>query len=120
MIDDPTAGQALGGPVERNTNPQSTLPGMCAWSSSGAPGDALTVQVDAGGQEKYDFDRAKLPVRDLEGVGDEAFAFVSPAGFVQLGMMKNGTYVTIVLQLQNDPDRLQRAADLAQAIAARF
>jgi hypothetical protein len=57
-------------------------------------------------------------VRDLEGVGDEAFAFVSPAGFVQLGMMKDGTYVTIVLQLQNSPNRLQRTADLAQAIAA--
>ncbi len=119
-IDDAVVAQALEGPVTRDTNPQSALPGMCAWRSNGVPGDGLTVQVDDGGQEKYDFDHSNLPVHDLQGVGDEAFAFVSPAGFVQLGMMKGGTYVTIVLGLQNGRDRLKRAVDLASTIAARL
>jgi len=119
-IDDAMAAQALNGPVTRDTNLQSSLPGLCTWRSKGTPGDGLTVQVDAGGQDKYDFDRSKLPVRDLHDVGDEAFAFASPAGFVQLGMMKGGVYVTMVLQLQNGQDRLERAVALAQAIAARM
>jgi len=119
-IDDSLAAQALNGPVKRDTNPQSSLPGLCTWRSTGTPGDSLTVQVDAGGQDKYDFYLSRLPVRDLRAVGDTAFAFVSPAGFVQIGMMKGGVYVSLVLQLQNDQDRLQRATELAQAIAARM
>ena len=120
VIDDALAETALGGAVERNTNPQSALPGMCAWRSISTPGDGLTVAVDAGGEDKYNFDRSNLQVRDLAGVGDQAFAFVSPAGFVQLGMMKGATYITIVLELQNSRDRLQRAEDLARAIAGRL
>ena len=118
VIDDSMAAQALEGPGTRDTNPQSALPGMCAWRSNDVPGDGLTVQVDDGGQEKYDFDRSNLPEHDLQGVGDEAFAFVSPAGFVQLGMMTGGIYVSIVLGLQKGDDRLKRAVDLARAIAA--
>ena len=115
-IDDATAAQALGGPVQRNSGPG--LPGMCSWRSTATPGDALTVQVEDGGQAKYDFDHGNLRVHDLSGVGDEAFGFASPAGFVQLGMMKGGTYVTIVLQRQNTSDIAQRAVELAKAIAA--
>jgi len=120
VIDDALAAQALKGRVKRDTNPQSSLPGLCDWRSLVTPGDGLTVRVDEGGQGKYAFDRAKLPVRDIQGVGDMAFVFVSPAGFVQLGMMKAGIYVTIVLQLQNAKDRLQRATEFAQAVAARM
>ena len=119
-IDDALAAQALKGPVKRDANPQSSLPGLCDWRSLSTPGDALTVRIDAGGRGKYDFDRAKLPVHDIQGVGDTAFAFVSPAGFVQIGMMKAGSYVTFVLQLQNGKDRLQRATEFAQQVAARM
>ena len=119
-IDDPLAAQALNAPVKRDTNPQSSLPGLCSWRSLGTPGDALTVRVDDGGADKYDFDRAKLPVHDLQGVGDKGFAFVSPAGFVQIGMMRAGTYVTIVLMLQKGADRLQRATDFAKVVAAKM
>ena len=120
VIDDAVVEKVLGGAVERNTNPQSALPGMCAWRSMSTPGDGLTVAVDAGGEDKYNFDHSNLQVRDLVGVGDQAFAFVSPAGFVQLGMMRGATYITIVLELQNSRDRLQRAEDLARFIAGRL
>ncbi|HLJ20878.1 MAG TPA: hypothetical protein VKU84_11800 [Stellaceae bacterium] len=116
--DDALAAQALKASVKRN--PPSGIPGQCSWRSLGTAGDALTVQIDEGGEGKYDFDHSKLPVRDLQGVGGKAFAFVSPAGFVQIGMMSAGSYVTIVLMLQNGSDRLQRASDLAKAIAARM
>jgi hypothetical protein len=119
-MEDALAAQALEGPVRRDTNPQSAMPGLCMWRSTAVPGDALTVREDAGGPDKYDFDRSRLPVHDLRGVGDKAFAFVSPAGFVQMGMMKSGIYVTLVLQLQHGQDRLERATQLAQAIAARM
>lgn len=120
VMDNPLAEQALKGPVRRDTNPQSSLPGLCAWRSASTAGDALTIRVDAGGESKFVFDRSKLPVRDLTGVGDKAFFFVSPAGFVQIGMMSGGDYVTIVLMLQNGADRLQRSTELAKAIAARM
>jgi hypothetical protein len=56
----------------------------------------------------------------LPGVSDDAFAFNSLAGFVQLGLFKGGTYVTIVLQLQNDPALLEKAKALAAYIAGRM
>jgi len=118
VIDDATAAAALGGAVERNGGPG--IAGMCSWRATQTPGDALTVQVDAGGQEKFDFDHGSLPVHDLSGVGDAAFAFASPAGFVQLGMMKGGTYVTILLQRQATGGLVERAAVLAQTIASRM
>jgi hypothetical protein len=56
----------------------------------------------------------------LPGVGEDAFALSSVAGFVQLGLLKSGTYVTLVLQLQNDPRRLDKAKALAVHIAGRM
>lgn len=120
VMDDATVSAAFGAAAWRDRNPQSLLPGLCEWRSKGVAGDGLTIQVDDGGQDKYDFDRAKLPVNDIAGVGDAAFAFVSPAGFVQLGMMKGGIYVAIILQVQNAPDVLDRAEALARAIAGRM
>ena len=76
--------------------------------------------MDDGGQEKFAFDRGRLTTVALPGVGEDAFAFNSVAGFVQLGLLKSGTYVTIVLQLQNDPARLEKAKALAASIARRM
>src|SRR5579859_3569580 len=118
LTDDALAAEALKGPVKRDA--PSGLPGLCSWRSLRTAGDALTVQIDAGGDDKFDLDHAKLRVRDLQGVGDRAFAFVSPAGFVQVGMMRAGTYVTLVLMLQQGTDRLERATALAKAIAQRM
>jgi hypothetical protein len=120
VISDADAASALDGPAERDTNPQSQLPGMCAWRSATVPGDALTVAEDAGGQQKFNFDRDRVSGAPLLGAGDAAFAFTSPAGFVQLGMMAKGRYVTLVLQLQGDDNRLARAEQLAQLIASRL
>ncbi len=108
---------ALGGPAARA--PGGTVNG-CAWRSAAVAGDGVTIQVDDGGQEKFAFDRGRLTTVALPGVGDDAFAFNSVAGFVQLGLMKGGTYVTLVLQLQNDPGRLDKAKALAAYIAGRM
>ena len=105
---------ALGGPAPRARG--GTTNG-CAWRSAAKAGDAVTIQVDDGGREKFLFDRGRLQTVALPGVGDDAFAFSSQAGFVQLGLLKNGTYVTIVLQRQDDPDRLGKARTLATFIA---
>jgi hypothetical protein len=120
VLDDNDAARALDGPVQRDTNPQSELPGTCAWRSATIAGDALTVTEEAGGQSKYDFDRERMAAAALDGTGEAAFAFESPAGFVQLGMLAGGRYVSILLQLQNDPQRLARAVALAQTIAGRL
>jgi hypothetical protein len=108
---------ALGGPAVRA--PGGTV-GGCAWRSSSVAGDGVTIQVDDGGQEKFTFDRGRLTTVALRGVGDDAFAFNSLAGFVQLGLLKNGSYVTIVLQRQDDPGRLDKAKGLAAFIAGRM
>jgi hypothetical protein len=108
---------ALGGPAR--PAPGGTANG-CAWRSSSIAGDGVTVQVNDGGQEKFAFDRGRLATVALPGVSDDAFAFNSLAGFVQLGLFKGGTYVTIVLQLQNDPALLEKAKALAAYIAGRM
>jgi hypothetical protein len=108
---------ALGGPA--TPVPGGTVNG-CAWRSTLVAGDGVTIQVDDGGQEKFAFDRGRLTTVALRGVGEDAFAFSSVAGFVQLGLLKNGTYVTLVLQLQNDPRRLDKAKALAMHIVGRM
>ena len=117
VIDQSQIEAALGGPAARA--PGGTTNG-CAWRSASVAGDGVTIQVDDGGQEKFAFDRGRLTTVALPGVGDDAFAFNSVAGFVQLGLMKDGTYVTMVLQLQNDPGRLDKAKALAAYVAGRM
>ena len=117
LIDPSAIEAALGGPATRA--PGGTVNG-CAWRSALVAGDGVTIQVDDGGQEKFAFDRGRLTTVALPGVGEDAFAFSSVAGFVQLGLLKHGTYVTMVLQLQNDSNRLERAKALAERIAGRM
>ena len=56
----------------------------------------------------------------LPGIGDEAFGFVSLAGFVQINLAKNNRYAAITLQSQRDPAKMETAKTLARKIAGRL
>jgi hypothetical protein len=92
--------------------PQRDRVGGCFWQSMG--GDSLTVQAFDTGRQGFDaakshaFNTVALPA-----IGDEAFGFVSMAGFVQISLIKNSHYVAITLQSQRDPNKLETAKTLA-------
>lgn len=109
---------ALGGPAGPA---QADRIGGCAWHALAAAGDGVTIQPKEGGRSQFDFDRGRLPSAvPLSGLGDAAFAFASPAGFVQLNLLKGDRYVVIMLQRQNDPRRLETAKTLGAEIAGRL
>jgi len=108
---------ALGGPVadlRRSGN-------SCYYGSKTVAGDGVTLQLIEGGRSKFDFDRGRIQrAVGLSGIGDDAFAFVSQAGFVQLYFLKGAGYATVTLQNSRDANRLESAKALARKIAARL
>jgi hypothetical protein len=84
-------------------------------------GNSLTVQAFNTG--RIGFDAAKSRTFNtvaLPGIGDDAFGFVSLAGFVQISLIKNNHYVAITLQNQRNPVQLETAKALATKIANRL
>lgn len=108
---------ALGGPVadlRRNGN-------SCYYGSKSVAGDGVTLQLIEGGRSKFDFDRGRVQrAVGISGIGDDAFAFVSQAGFVQIYFIKGVGYAAITLQKSRDANRLESAKALARKIAARL
>jgi hypothetical protein len=101
--------------------PQRDQVGGCSWPSLSVPGDGLTVQVIGTGRAGFDAAKKRTSgAVALPGVGDDAFVFVSQAGFVQVGIVKHGRYVSFSLQSQRDAMRLDKAKTLAASIAARL
>jgi hypothetical protein len=99
--------------------PQRDRVGGCFWQSMG--GNSLTVQAFNTG--RIGFDAAKSRTFNtvaLPGIGDDAFGFVSLAGFVQISLIKNNHYVAITLQNQRNPVQLETAKALATKIANRL
>ncbi len=97
---------------QRITTPQRDRSGSCTWRGAGF--DALTIQAIETGQAG--FTNAKTRTANtvaIYGVGDDAFAFVSQAGFVQLNLVKSNHYVVITLQSSRN------ALDAAKAVAAK-
>ena len=86
--------------------PEPDKVGGCNWRGAG---DGLTVQVFDTGRAGFDAAKShSVSTTSFSGIGDEAFGFVSLAGFVQLNLIKNGHYVAITLQSQRDPAKLER------------
>jgi hypothetical protein len=107
---------ALRGPVRA---PEPDKVGGCFWQ--GAAGDGLSVQVFDTGQTGFNAAKShSVGTMAFPGIGDEAFGFVSLAGFVQINLIKNGRYVAITLQSQRDPAKLETAKTLARKIAGRL
>jgi hypothetical protein len=103
---------------QRMASPEPDKVGGCNWRGSG---DGLTVQVFDTGQAGFNAARShSVGTMTFPGIGDDAFGFVSLAGFVQINLIKNGHYVAITLQSQRDPSKLETAKTLAQKIAGRL
>ena len=108
---------ALGGPVGDLRRSGDS----CYYGSKTVGGDGVTLQLIEGGRSKFDFDRGRIQKAvGLSGIGDDAFAFVSQAGFVQLYFIRGGGYAAITLQNSRDGNRLESAKALARRIAARL
>jgi hypothetical protein len=93
----------------------------CYYGSKTVAGDGVTLQLIEGGRSKFDHDRGRIQnAVKLSGIGDDAFAFVSQAGFVQLYFIKGAGYAAITLQNSRDANRLESAKALARKLAARL
>lgn len=104
---------------QRVESPERDKAGGCSWRGSG--GGAVTVQVFETGPSGFNnAKRRSLQATPLPGIGDDAFGFVSLAGFVQIQLIKNGHFVGLTLESQRDPAKLETAKALATKIAARL
>jgi hypothetical protein len=101
-------------------NPEPNQTGGCFFGSTSS-GDGITIESPGTG--KSGFDAAKGRTRGmtpLSGIGDDAFAFASMAGFVQINLIKNNKYITLIYMNQRDSARMQTAQGLAKLIAGRL
>ena len=111
------AAAALGGPVGDARQGRDT----CYYGSLAAGSDSVTLQLIDGGRSKFDFDRGRIQrTASVPGVGDDAFVFVSQAGFVQLYFIKGTGYASLTLANAHDANRIESAKALARKIAARL
>lgn len=86
-----------------------------------AAGDGVGLQLLDGGRSKFDFDHQRISyTKPLSGVGEEAFEFVSAAGFVQVYVLKGSQYFSVTLTNRNDRNVARSAAELARQIASRL
>jgi hypothetical protein len=103
---------------QRVASPEPDKTGGCFWRGAGG---GLTVQVFGTGQAGFNAAKShSVSTTPFSGIGDEAFGFVSLAGFVQINLIKNGHYVAITLQSQRDPAKLETAQTLARKLAGRL
>jgi len=104
---------------QRVGSPKPDKAGGCSWRGPG--GGGVTVQVFETGQNGFNnAKRRLLRSTPLPGIADDAFGFVSLAGFVQIQLIKNGHFVGLTLESQRDPAKLETVKSLATKIAARL
>lgn len=109
---------ALGQPVR---DPRRDSSNSCFYGSESVPGDSVMIQLVDGGAEKLEFDRSRLPKSVPQtGIGSAAFAFVSPAGFVQLSFVKENQYVALMVNKRKDSNLLEATKALATRVAANL
>jgi hypothetical protein len=93
----------------------------CFYGSQSAAGDGVSLQLIDGGCSKFDFDHSRLgSATTLNDIGDEAFEFVSLAGFVQVYVLKGNQYLAITLTNRRDPNARYSANEIARQIADRI
>lgn len=112
------AEETLGEPVREARRDSATA---CFYGSISNPGDSVMIQLIDGGPEKLEFDRSRISKSvDLTGIGDQAFAFVSPGGFVQLSLVKGMQYVALMVNKRKDSKMLEATKVLAVKISSRL
>jgi len=85
-----------------------------------APGSSVEVEVYETGRPGFDNARSETQgASSLSGVGDAAFVFSSPAGFVQVSVVKGSTFFVVTVANDADSQRQSRAVTLAKTIAGR-
>jgi len=108
---------AMGSPVVNAPHPGTSV---CQYQSPTQAGDGVTLEVINGGRDQFDAARnstsATVP---LTGIGDDAFVFVSVAGFAQVSVIKGPLYFTVTVMNQRDHHLKESAAALARKIASR-
>ena len=108
---------AMGSPVVNAPHEGTNL---CQYQSPAQAGDGVTLEVNDGGREKFDFDLHRIiGAVPLTGIGDGAFVFVSVAGFAQVSVIKGARYFTVTVMNQRDHHLKESAAALARKIASR-
>lgn len=115
LLDPRDVEEALGG---SGAMPQADRIGGCSWMSRQG---GLTVQPKNGGRSQFEFDRSRtIGATQQDGIGDEAFAFRSLAGFVQISFVKGNRYVIVIFQPQGGEDPMPVARQLARKISMRI
>jgi hypothetical protein len=104
---------------QRVDSPEQDKAGGCSWR--GSSGGGVSVQLFETGQNGFNNAKKRsLQSTPLPGIGDDAFGFVSLAGFVQIQLIKNGHFVALTLENSRDPAKLETAKTLTTKIAARL
>ena len=94
--------------------PQRDPIGTCIWRIAGM--NAVTLQPNETGQAGFENARKRTAnTIAVSGIGDDAFAFVSQAGFVQISFVKHDRFVIVIYEGGTNATRL----DAAKAIATR-
>jgi hypothetical protein len=118
LVTQADAEATLGEPVREARRDSANA---CFYGSQTNPGDSVMIQLIDGGPEKLQFDRSRMtkPL-PIPGIGDQAFAFLSPAGFVQLCMVKGPQYVAFMINKRKDSKLLESTKTLAAKVAERL
>jgi len=99
--------------------PQSMPFGGCLWRGSGT--DSVTLEAPGTGRPGFDNAEQRVsPIIPLSGIGDAAFAFVSAAGFVEIGLLKADGFFTVLVQTRDAKAARSVAELLASKIAGRL
>jgi hypothetical protein len=107
---------ALNGPVGAVRQGGDT----CSYPGS-APGASVALEVYDTGRSGFENARSQTPAAaSVNGVGDSAFIFTSPAGFVQVSVIKGSTFFVVTVANDRDGQRATRATALAKTIASRI
>jgi hypothetical protein len=118
LVTQADAEATLGQPVREARRDSANA---CFYGSQSNPGDSVMIQLIDGGPQKLEFDRSRLnkPV-SITNIGDQAFAFVSPGGFVQLSMVKGPQYVALMVNKRKDSKLLESTKTLASKVAGKL
>jgi hypothetical protein len=104
---------------EQIQTPQSIETGGCIWRGTGT--DSVTIEAPGTGRPGFNNAKSRTsPVVSLTGIGDAAFAFTSLAGFVEVGLVKGDTFLTMIVQTNGGKGVQAAATSLAGKIASRL
>ena len=97
--------------------PQFMQTGGCIWRGGGT--DSVTIEVPGTGRAGFDNAKSRIAAAvTLTGIGDAAFEFASAAGFVEVGLVKGGTFLTLLVQTRAGAEAI--AKSLSGKIASRM